>query len=136
MSNDFTFRGSTAVGTGYYGGAGSNYNNRNNSAAAVNGYNSPVGWDKSYPLKPMQTSTAGGAKTISNGSNAPIYRKNSSIGLTTNGRSSIGNGNKYSGGYGMKRTPSRSRGTSLDRRASAELERRRINAFLTGLPDL
>ena len=30
----FTFRGSTAVGTGYYGG----YNNRTN-AAAVNGYN-------------------------------------------------------------------------------------------------
>ena len=80
MNSDFNFnfRGSTAVGTGYYGGgAGSNYNNRNKAAADVNGYNSPVGWDKSYPLKPMQTSTASAkTTTISNGSNAPIYRKN------------------------------------------------------------
>ena len=63
-------------------------------------HDSPVGWDKSYPLKPMQTSsTSGGSKTISNGSNAPIYRKNSSIGLTSNGGSFIGNnGNKYRDG--------------------------------------
>ena len=43
---DLDFRGSTAVGNGYYSGAaGSNtYNGRNNatSAAAVNGYNRRV----------------------------------------------------------------------------------------------
>ena len=66
-----------------------------------------------------QTSNVGSsnAKTIiSNGSNAPIYRKNSSLGLaTSNGSNTLGN--KYSGNYGPKRrTPSRSRGTSLDRR--------------------
>ena len=51
-------------------------------------------------MKPMQTSsTSGGSKTISNGSNAPIYRKNSSLGLASNGGSFIGNnGNKYRDG--------------------------------------
>ena len=73
-----TFRGSTAIGSGYYNG-------RNNAAVtAANGYNSPVGWDKSYPLKPMQN--GGGTKTISNGSNAPIYRKNSTLGTIHLGR--------------------------------------------------
>ena len=53
MSNDFGFRGSTAVGNGYYGGggAGSNYNGRNSaSTAAVNGYNRYVLIEGKYDL--------------------------------------------------------------------------------------
>ena len=53
--------------------------------------NSPVGWDKSYPLKPV---TAAG-----------LYRRHNST----------AGGNKYSGNYGPKRSLSQNRGVSLDR---------------------
>ena len=60
---------------------------------------SPVGWDKSYPLKPVNLSTT---------PNAPIYRRNTNAAATVN---------KYSGNYGPKRSSSTNRGVSLDRGA-------------------
>ena len=58
--------------------------------------NSPVGWDKSYPLKPVG-----------------MYKRNSNAGTSSNKL------NKYSGGYGpqaiRQRSQSQNRGVSLDR---------------------
>jgi hypothetical protein len=71
----------------------------------MNGYSegSPVGWDKSYPLKPVKAPTT------------PIYRKNSTVGIGNgNMTSSVvasSSPNKYSGNYGPRRSASQSRGT-------------------------
>ncbi len=76
---------------GFYGG---NAMNRSMNGGSF-GDGSPVGWDKSYPLKPV---------------NGTLYRKNSSVGFSTGA-----GGNKYSGNYGPKRSASQSRSTSIDR---------------------
>ena len=68
------------------------------------GVTSPIGWDRSYPLKPVSAALP----------NAPIYRRNVPVPSGVN---------KYSGNYGPKRSASQNRGVSLDR--SAAVARRR-----------
>ena len=65
--------------------------------------NSPVGWDKSYPLKPVG---GGGQNGVG------LYKRNSNAGTSSN---AIRKPNKYSGNYGPKRSLSQNRGMSLDR---------------------
>ena len=70
---------------------------------------SPVGWDKSYPLKPVsqfQQQQQQSPQKPQPMPNAPIYRRNTKLGM---------GGNKYSGNYGPKRSSSTNRGVSLDR---------------------
>ncbi|XP_059096347.1 ensconsin-like isoform X2 [Tigriopus californicus] len=67
---------------------------RKNEINTTNGTNgSPVGWDKSYPLKPV---------------NGALYKRNSNAALNVKS-------NKYSGNYGPRRSSSQNRGVSLDR---------------------
>lgn len=60
---------------------------------------SPVGWDKSYPLKPV----------VNNNNGAGLYKRNSTVNLGNKP-------NKYSGNYGPKsRSSSVNRAVSMDR---------------------
>ena len=74
-------------------------------------FSSPIGWDKSFPLRPMADPGLPPTeitRTPSIGSG--LYKRNSTAGLSNL------SGNKYSGGYGPKGNyVTRSRGYSLDR---------------------
>jgi len=84
-----------------------------------NHVNSPIGWDKSYPLQPMADPglpPTEMTRTPSIGSG--LYKRNSTAGLSNLSRT-----NKYSGGYGPKGNyVSRNRGFSLDRMQGSSLQ--------------
>jgi len=83
-----------------------------------NNVNSPIGWDKSFPLRPMADPGLPPTeitRTPSIGSG--LYKRNSTAGLSNL------SGNKYSGGYGPKGNyVTRSRGYSLDRMQGSSLQ--------------
>ena len=105
------------------GSSGSSYNSNNQHhtarravvRSAAEMHTSPIGWDKSYPLRPMDP---GLPPTESH--HPPIPRTPSSVGLYKRNSTAglVGSaGNKYSGGYGPKGhyAATRNRGLSLDR---------------------
>ena len=72
---------------------------------------SPNGWDKSYPLKPVDP--VGGLPPASADPRTPMYKRNSSANSSAAG--SYPRPNKYGGNYGPKSDYVRGRGVSLDR---------------------
>lgn len=105
------------------GSSGSSYNSNQHQhhrravvRSAADMHTSPIGWDKSYPLRPMDPGLPPTEQP-----HPPIPRTPSSVGLykrnSTAGLTSSNLGNKYSGGYGPKGhyTSLRNRGLSLDR---------------------
>ena len=104
------------------GSSGSSYNSNQHHhrravvRSAADMHTSPIGWDKSYPLRPMDPGLPPTEQP-----HPPIPRTPSSVGLykrnSTAGLTSSNMGNKYSGGYGPKGhyASLRNRGLSLDR---------------------
>ena len=72
---------------------------------------SPNGWDKSYPLKPVDPVV--GLPPQSGDLRTPMYKRNSSANSSAAG--SYPRPNKYGGNYGPKSDYVRGRGVSLDR---------------------
>ena len=100
-------------------GSSHGYNTNRRSAvvrSAQDMHTSPIGWDKSYPLRPMDP---GLPPTVDNtpSHHPPIPRTPSSVGLYKRNSTAGLSGNKYSGGYGPKGhyAATRNRGLSLDR---------------------
>ena len=73
---------------------------------------SPNGWDKSYPLKPVDP-VGGGLPPQPGDPRTPMYKRNSSANSSAAG--SYPRPNKYGGNYGPKSDYVRGRGVSLDR---------------------
>ena len=97
-----------AIENGYY--------NSNGSSSGQSKGPSPMGWDKSYPLKPVQPGIINEDPGLPpETGRVPIYKRNTSNASSTSGR------NKYSGNYGLKSSQSapkdyyKGRGYSLDR---------------------
>ena len=93
---------------GYYTG--------NGSSSGQSKGPSPMGWDKSYPLKPVQNGTVNEDPGLPpETGRTPMYKRNTSNASSASGR------NKYSGNYGLRssqnapKDPYKGRGYSLDR---------------------
>lgn len=89
--------------------------NRSAGVRSADLHSSPIGWDKSYPLRPMLSNDPGlppsdAPPQIPRTPSMGLYKRNSTAGLSNL------SGNKYSGGYGPKGSyVARNRGLSLDR---------------------
>ena len=100
------------VENGYYTG--------NGSSSGQSKGPSPMGWDKSYPLKPVQPGVINADPGLPpDTGRVPIYKRNTSNSSSVSGR------NKYSGNYGIKSSQTapkdyyKGRGYSLDRSRAA-----------------
>ena len=96
------------IESGYYTG--------NGSSSGQSKGPSPMGWDKSYPLKPVQTGIINEDPGLPpETGRTPMYKRNISNASSGSGR------NKYSGNYGLRssqgapKDPYKGRGYSLDR---------------------
>ena len=96
------------IESGYYTG--------NGSSSGQSKGPSPMRWDKSYPLKPVQTGMINEDPGLPpETGRTPMYKRNISNASSSSGR------NKYSGNYGLRsaqaapKDPYKGRGYSLDR---------------------
>ena len=97
-----------------------NYYNGNGSSSGQSKGPSPMGWDKSFPLKPVQPEILNADPGLPpETGRTPIYKRNVSNASSVSGR------NKYSGNYGLKSSQTapkdyyKGRGYSLDRSRAA-----------------
>ena len=100
------------------GGVENGYYTGNGSSSGQSKGTSPMGWDKSYPLKPVQPGIINEDPGLPpETGRTPMYKRNTSNASSTSHQAR----NKYSGNYGLRssqaapKDPYKGRGYSLDR---------------------